>query len=206
MQVSDAFIAHGLEQARYVLFNVRNLTDMVRAPVTLRRGTAARARAQLKILETIVRRLLWLIALGLTLAPVRPRAATGPAPLAQGVEDVTQSFPSVPTCRISLAGRAMDMQLHEGSVLFPCTVRASGPVPAAPIFARIIALHGLLSVPQAHAKRLARSLERLRRKGEARPVCMPDTGAFRLRAELGLVATALPGLINARLETWESSG
>jgi hypothetical protein len=206
MQVSDAFIAHGLEQARYVLFNVRNLTDMVRAPVTLRRGTAQRARAKLKILETIVRRLLWLMALGLTLAPVRPRAATGPVPLAPGVEDVTQSFPSVPACRISLAGRAMDMTLTEGSGHFPDTVRASGPVPAARIFARIIALHELLSAPEAHAKRLARSLERLRRKGEARPVCMPDTGAFRLRAELGLVATALPGMINARLETWESSG
>jgi len=73
MQVSDAFIAHGLERARYVLFNVRNLTDMVRVPVSFRRGTAQRAK--LKILGTIVRRLLWLIALGLTLAPVRPRAA-----------------------------------------------------------------------------------------------------------------------------------
>ncbi len=73
MQVSDALIAHGLEQARYMLFNVRNLTDMVRVPVSLQRSRAQRAK--LKILGTIVRRLLRLIALGLTLAPVRPRAA-----------------------------------------------------------------------------------------------------------------------------------
>ncbi|KCZ86767.1 hypothetical protein, partial [Hyphomonas johnsonii] len=81
-----AFIAQGLEQARYALLNVRNLTDMVRAPVTLRRGTARRARARLRMLETIVRRLVLLLALGLRLAPVRPRAATPPAPLPPGVE------------------------------------------------------------------------------------------------------------------------
>jgi len=100
----------------------------------------------------------------------------------------------------------MDLALDEGSGHFPDTVRASGRVPAARIFAPLIAPHGLLSAPDAYAKRLAHSLERLRRKGEARPVCMPASGALRLRAELGLVASALPGLINTRLETWESAG
>ena len=78
MSAPDDFISHALQQAEYALLNVRNLTDMVRAPLTLRRGVAQRARARLKLLEVIVRRLVLLLALSLRLAPVRPRAP-GPA-------------------------------------------------------------------------------------------------------------------------------
>jgi|GEM_PF-1578027 len=82
MSATDDFIAHGLQQAEYALLNMRNLTDMVRAPLTLRRGVAQRARARLKLLEVIVRRLVLLLALSLRLAPVRPRAPGSRHPLA----------------------------------------------------------------------------------------------------------------------------
>ena len=61
MNATDDFISHGLEQARYALLDVRNLTDMVRAPVTLRRGVAQRAASRLNVLEVIVRRLVLLV-------------------------------------------------------------------------------------------------------------------------------------------------
>jgi len=75
MSATDDFIAHGLQQAEYALLNMRNLTDMVRAPLTLRRGVAQRARARLKLLVL-------LLALSLRLAPVRPRAPGSRHPLA----------------------------------------------------------------------------------------------------------------------------
>ena len=96
MNATDDFISHGLEQARYALLDVRNLTDMVRAPVTLRRGVAQRAASRLNVLEVIVRRLVLLLALGLRLAPVRPRFPTSTAPLPHGVEDVTHTYPALP--------------------------------------------------------------------------------------------------------------
>ena len=100
MNATADFIAHGLQQAEYALLNVRNLTDMVRAPVTLRRGVAQRARARLKLLEVIVRRLVLLIALSLRLAPVRPRAPGPAAPLPPCVEDVTHTYPALAACRL----------------------------------------------------------------------------------------------------------
>jgi hypothetical protein len=33
------------------------------------------------------------------------------------------------------------------------------------------------------------------------PVCLPVAGVYRLRPELGMVASALPGLVNAGLES-----
>ena len=96
MNATDDFISHGLEQARYALLDVRNLTEMVRAPVTLRRGVAQRAASRLNVLEVIVRRLVLLLALGLRLAPVRPRFPTSTAPLPHGVEDVTHTSPALP--------------------------------------------------------------------------------------------------------------
>jgi len=205
MNATDDFISHGLEQARYALLNVRNLTDMVRAPATLRRGVAQRAASRLKLLEVIVRRLVLLLALGLRLAPVRPRAPGPATPLPPGVEDVTHTYrPLAAPRRLRLAGRSVVVCGEAPFADLPRVYR-SGPVPAGPVFARIIALHRVLAAPQAHAHRLARTLERLKRKGEPRPSCLPVAGAYRLRPELGMVASALPGLVNAGLESWNDT-
>ena len=80
-----------------------------------------------------------------------------------------------------------------------------GPVPAAPVLARISALHAVLENPGVYAKRLARSLERQRKRGEPRPAVLPMASAYRLRPELGMIATALPGLLGAALENWDNS-
>ena len=206
MSATDDFISRGLQQAEYALLNVRNLTDMVRAPLTLRRGVAQRARARLKMLEVIVRRLVLLLALSLRLAPVRPRAPGPATPLPPCVEDVTHTYPALAAPRrLLLAGRAVDPCAAPPFGLFPCSFRA-GPVPAAPVFARIIALHRVLAAPEAHARRLARTLARWKKKGEPRPVCLPVAGAYRLRPELGLIASALPGLVTAALGSWPGRG
>ncbi|KJS39015.1 MAG: hypothetical protein VR74_03675 [Hyphomonas sp. BRH_c22] len=90
-------------------------------------------------------------------------------------------------------------------MLFPGSVRASGPVPAAPFLARVSALYKVLEAPERYAKRLAPSLARQQEGGDPRPVALPMASAYRLRPELGLIATVLPGLLNFALEKWDNS-
>ena len=81
----------------------------------------------------------------------------------------------------------------------------TGPVTAAPVLARVSALYKVLDNPELHARRLARSLERQRKAGAPKPVALPMASAYRLRPELGAIATALPGLLSAALERWDNS-
>jgi len=197
-------IHHGLEQARLALWAVINMTNAQLRPLTLKRSLKQRASGRLKQLEVIVRRLLTLMALALTLAPVRLRtclALAAPVPLPEGTETVT--FPA--PYRFALSGRIQPPVDPEASVVFPGSIRAYGPVPAARFLARVSALYKVLEAPEVHAKRLARSLARQQKRGDPKPVALPMASAYRLRPELGIVATALPGLLNAALETWENS-
>ena len=200
------FIHHGLEQARLALWAVINMTNAQLRPLTLRRSLKQKAMGRLKQIEVIVRRLLTLMALALALelAPVRPRTRLTPAtptPLPEGTEIVT--FPA--PYRFALSGRVQPEVDPDASVLFPGCVPASGPVPAAPFLARVSALYKVLEKPEVYAKRLARSLDRQRKRGDPKPVALPMASAYRLRPELGLIATALPGLLNAALEKWDNS-
>ena len=197
-------VTHGLEQARYALTNIIGLTNIHLKPLTLPRSLMRRASGRLKQLEVIVRRLLTLMALALTLPAVKQRNGLTPAtpsPLPEGTELVT--FPA--PYRFALSGRVQPEVDPEASVLFPGCVRASGPVPAAPFLARVSALYKVLEAPELYAKRLARSLARQRKRGDPKPVAMPMASAYRLRPELGMIATALPGMLNAALEKWDNS-
>ena len=204
MTGSSDLISHGLREASLALTNIIGMTNIHLKPLTLPRSLARRASGRLKQLEIIVRRLLTLMALALTLAPVRPRTGltpAAPAPLPEGTETVT--FPA--PYRFALSGRVQPEVDPEASVVFPGSVRAYGPVPAAPFLARVSALYKVLEAPEVYAKRLARSLDRQRKRGDPKPVALPMASAYRLRPELGLIATALPGLLNAALEKWDNS-
>ena len=198
------FIHHGLEQARLALWAVINMTNAHLRPLTLRRSLKQKAMGRLKQIEVIVRRLLTLMALALELAPVRPRTHHTPAapmPLPEGTETVTFPAPR----RFALSGRVQPDVDPDASMLFPGCVRASGPVPAAPFLARVSALYKVLEAPELYARRLARSLDRQQKRGDTKPVALPMASAYRLRPELGLIATALPGMLNAALEKWDNS-
>ena len=122
-------------------------------------------------------------------------------PLPEGTELVTFPAPR----RFALSGRVQPNVDPDAPVLFPGSIRAGGPVPAAPFLARVSALYKVLEAPDLYAKRLARSLARQRQRGDPKPVALPMASAWRLRPELGIIATALPGLLNAALEKWDNS-
>jgi hypothetical protein len=140
-------IHHGLEQARYALWTVINMTNAPLRPLTLRRSLRQKAMGRLKQLEIIVRRLLTLMALALTLPAVRPRTGLTPAtsvPLPEGTELITFPAPR----RFALSGRVQPDLDPDASGLFPGIIRAPGPVPAAPFLARVSALYKVLEAPE----------------------------------------------------------
>jgi hypothetical protein len=194
----SAFVTHGIAHAQRALASIAALTNAHLNPTTLKRTLAQRARAELARLEIIIRRLLVLMALGLTLAPVPIRASSGHHPDTERVETKAS------TGLLGLSPRVLGPDMDRNA--FATAARACGPIPAAPILARLTALQELLAAPEAHAKRLARTLERQRKAGEAAPMALPMARTHRMPPELGAIATALPELLRDAFKSWESSG
>jgi hypothetical protein len=198
MDSSSAFVSHGIAHAQRALANVAAMTSAHLNPATLKRTLAQRARAELARLEIIIRRLLVLMALALVLPPVPVRASSGHHPDTERVE--TKASGRLTGLSPRLMGPDMD---RDG---LATATRAGGPVQAAPILARLAALQELLAAPEAHARRLARTLERQRKAGEAAPMALPMTRTHRMPPELGAIATALPELLRDAFKSWETSG
>ncbi|WP_290480620.1 hypothetical protein [Hyphomonas sp. UBA2660] len=206
MSVDRSFLSMGLEVAERALTDLVARDNLHLRPEKMPRTRRAKANGRLKQIEQIVRRLLTLMALSLHIvfAPPRKRA---PAPgLPEGVELVT--FPGAADPCFALPPRAGG-PFPSGPVMdtFGTTYGPQGPVPTARLLARIRAIRRVLKSPDSAAKRLARFIQRLRARGEPRPMAGYAHSAFRLSPELGALSTALPGLLNASLEaTWEESG
>ena len=198
MTNSSAFVTHGIAHAQRALESVAAMTNAHLNPSTLKRTLAQRVRTELARLEIVIRRLLTLMALGLVLPPVPVRAFSVHPPCTGRVE--TKASTGLTGLSPRLLGPDMD-----GSALASAT-RACGPVQAAPILARLAALQALLAAPEAHARRLARTLERQRKAGDPAPMALPMTRTHRLPPELGAIATALPELLREAFKSWESSG
>tara|TARA_R110001606_G_scaffold112112_1_gene238813 strand:- start:100 stop:696 length:597 start_codon:yes stop_codon:yes gene_type:complete len=198
MSKTSAFVTHGIAHAQRALSAVAAMTNAHLNPTTLKRTLAQRARAELARLEIIIRRLLVLMALGLVLPPVPVRAFSVHSSGTGRVE--TKASGRLTGLSPRIMGPDMD---RDG---LANTGRACGPVQAAPILARLAALQDLLAAPEAHARRLARTLERQRKAGEEAPMALPMTRTHRLPPELGAIATALPDLLRDAFKSWESSG
>ena len=194
----SAFVTHGIAHAQRALESVAAMTNAHLNPSTLKRTLAQRARAELARLEIIIRRLLTLMALGLVLPPVSIRAFSV-HPSCTGRVETKAS-----TGLTGLSPRLIGPDMERAGLA--TTARACGPVPAAPILARLAALQELLAAPEAHAKRLARTLERHRKAGDPAPMALPMPRSHRLPPELGAIATALPELLRDAFKSWESSG
>ena len=201
MDQKTSLIEQGLENLRLDLLDALGGANLHLQPETISRSLYAKVRAKLKVLEQVLRRLLVLLAMTLDLAPVRPRALQAAAPLPEGVEDVTSSFRAhLPALyRMALMGRPSGPPRDFGAL---ASTRLSGPVPAMPLMRRAAVLLKIMKNPDAAARRMARLIGRMKRRGEAKPYCLPLAARGRLRPELALLTSAITLEVNAALADW----
>ncbi|QYJ00913.1 hypothetical protein KUV46_00605 [Thalassovita mediterranea] len=194
------------------------------APVT--RAAARRFMSRLRQLETLLRRLLVLMAAELDIAidPLpHPEPVEGPAKA--GVSS-NQTAPSQTTRAHpdgACPGAGRGRRTSTGTsfpllrILRPYTAedaarlsalprRAPRPVDETLLVHRYCTLLKHLQHPERLARRMARHLARLRAAGEIRPTCAPQPGLHRLSPELGALAACLPALIAAALSDWYDTG
>lgn len=204
MDAQTDILKRGLEQAGLAVMNASTLANLHLEPKRIARRLAQRVSGRLRLLGTIVRRLILVMALSLSPAPPQPRPANpSPEPdLPEGVE--LAIFPRVHTRRLILLPARQDIEGPGGFPDMSCT--SYGPVSPRKLMARIAALRRVIAAPAAHALRLARTLRRLQKSGDPKPMVGAATPAYRLSPELGALAAMLLAQISAGLESWESSG
>nr|WP_321441345.1 hypothetical protein [uncultured Hyphomonas sp.] len=168
---------------------------LFRTPETISQSVNRRARAELKRLAVLLRRLIFLIALQMELAPLPPRTGSNYHEPKKSDVNYRYVFTMVPgpsrPCPQFLKG--------------PVTVPSRGPVPAAPLIARWQAMLDALKHHKRRAKRLARTIQRWQAAGEARPHVPPIPRSHRMTAALALVSGGLTVQLLEALNRWPDS-
>nr|WP_321362025.1 hypothetical protein [uncultured Hyphomonas sp.] len=198
LRMNTEYITFALQQVRVSLAKATYDAGLIRSTDTVPQSAARWWRTRVKTLVIILRRLIMLMALDLTLDPVKPRAAKSTAPEEEPVHTKAQIQYS-----IALSGQTHVYTL-EGQD-FPEGLRgASGPVPVATLMRRFEALARILRNPEKYAVCVARIMERQRRAGSPRPLCLP-IAMHKLTPELGAAAAGLPMLLAVAFDRWNDS-
>ncbi|MEZ5954976.1 MAG: hypothetical protein R3C13_11810 [Hyphomonas sp.] len=170
---------------------------LYRAPQTLLKSARRRCLNQLRLFALILRRLIFLMALSVELAPVAPREGrnyfdaedTASRPRWRGLRLVPSVSGAFPELLRSLPG-----------------VFSPGPADAAPVIERWGQLFYALHHRERRARRLARTLQRWQAAGEGRPAVRPLEGVHRLTPRLGLIAGAVTARLDMALGVWPDTG
>nr|WP_321359609.1 hypothetical protein [uncultured Hyphomonas sp.] len=168
---------------------------LFRTPETIVQSVNRRVRAELKRLAVLLRRLIFLLALQMELAPLPPRTGSNYHEPKKPDVDYRYVFTMVPgpsrPCPHFMKG--------------PVTVPVRGPVPAAPLIARWQAMLDTLKHHKRRAKCLARTIQRWQAAGEARPHVPPIPGSHRMPAALGIISGGLTVQLIDALKRWPDS-
>ena len=166
--------------------------DLFKTPETIAKSLNRRVRAELRRLAVLLRRLIFLAALQMELAPLPPRTGSNYYEPKKPDADYRYVFTMLPApsrpCPHFLKG--------------PVVVPSRGPVPAAPLIARWQAMLDTLKHHKRRAKRLARTIQRWQAAGEARPHVPPIPRSQRMPAALGLISGGLTVKLIEALKAW----
>ncbi|MBD3770415.1 MAG: hypothetical protein IE925_09715 [Rhodobacterales bacterium] len=169
--------------------------DLFKTPETIAKSVNRKVRAELKRLAVLLRRLIFLMALQMELAPLKPRIGSNYYEPKQEDAAYRYVFSMVPApsrpCPHFLKG--------------PITAPIRGPVPAAPLIACWQAMLDTLKHHKRRARRLARTIQRWQAAGEARPHVPPIPKAHRLPAAIALVSGGLTVQLIEALKNWPDS-
>jgi hypothetical protein len=165
---------------------------LFKTPETISKSLNRRVRAELKRLAVLLRRLIFLLALQMELAPLKARMGANYYEPKKEDADYRYIFTMVPApsrpCPHFLKG--------------PVTLPTRGPVPAAPLIARWQAMLDTMKHHKRRARRLARTIQRWQAAGEARPHVPPIPHAHRLPAPIALVSGGLTVQLIEALKRW----
>ena len=212
--IGPGFIEAGLAALRDALETVAERAGLILRRYKITRTAARAFRAKVRQLETVLRRLVVLMAAEIQLAP-HPEPLT---PAQAGVSS-SETAPSEDTRAHPERSRRTGTR-HRGFILIPDSQYdpekfealralprgAPKPVDEAPLVHRYDTLRALIENPHALARRMARHLARWKAAGDSRPHCPAQPGLHRLGAELGAIASLLPRAVNDSLKGWYDSG
>jgi hypothetical protein len=187
------FITHAFKTIARAVAEAGVNADLFKQPELISKTLKRRVSAELKRLAVLLRRLIFLMALQVELAPVKPRLGSNYFEKSEGEPEARKAFFSVLPVP---AGEAPDF-LHG-----PITVPMRGPVPAAPLIARWEAMLETLKFCRRRAKCLARTIQRWKADGEARPYIAPIPRTHAMPAPLGLVSGGLTVQLTEALRDW----
>jgi len=161
-------------------------------PETISKSVRRRCRAELKRLGLLLRRLIFLMALHVKPAPVKLRLGVNYFEKTDVETKPKPHFSLMPT----QAGKAPDF------LRGPITVPDRGPVLAAPLMDRWIAMLEVLRDSDRRARCLARTLQRQKAAGAPRPYLAPIPKTHAMHREVALVSGGLTVQLIEALRGW----
>ncbi|MEZ6001589.1 hypothetical protein [Hyphomonas sp.] len=169
--------------------------DLFKTPETIAKSVNRKVRAELKRLAVLLRRLIFLVALRMELAPLKPRIGSNYYEPKKPDADYRYVFTMVP------APSRPCPHFLKGPVVAPMR----GPVPAAPLIARWQAMLDTMKHHKRRARCLARTIQRWQAAGEARPHVPPIPNTHRMPAAIALVSGGLTAQLIEALKSWPDS-
>ncbi len=161
-------------------------------PEVISKSVKRRCMAELKRLGVLLRRLIFLMALHVQLAPVKPRLGSNYFEETEGETESKYTFSLVPTP----ASETPDF------LRGPQIVPGRGPVLAAPLIDHWQAMMETLRDSERRAKCLARTLQRQKAGGEPKPFIVPIPKTHAMPAVLGIVSGGLTVQLIEALKDW----
>ncbi|MEO1963951.1 hypothetical protein [Hyphomonas sp.] len=187
------FLLHAFRTIARAVAETGVNAGLFKHPELISKTLKRRVSAELKRLGVLLRRLIFLMALQVELAPLVPRPVSNYFEKTEGEAKPRKPFFSVLPVP---SGPAPDF-LH-GPIIVP----TRAPVPAAPLIARWEAMLDTLRYRQRRAKCLARTIQRWKAAGEARPFIAPIPKTHAMPAALGLVSGGLTVQLIEALKDW----
>ena len=187
------FITHAFKTIARAVAEAGVNADLFKQPELIPKTLKHRVSAELKRLAVLLRRLIFLMALQVELAPLVPRPARNYFEKSEGEPEARKAFFSALPVPV---GETPDF------LRGPITVPLRGPVPAAPLIARWEAMLDTLKHARRRAKCLARTIQRWKADGEARPYITPIPKTHAMPAVLAIVSGALTVQLTQALRDW----
>jgi len=186
------FLTHAWQTLARAIAETGVEADLHLVPERISKSVKRRVSAELKRLAVLLRRLIFLMALQMELAPVKPRIGSNYFEKSEGETESKYTFSLVPIP----AGEAPDF------LRGPDTVPIGGPVLAAPLIDRWQAMLETLKYSERRAKCLARTIQRWQAEGQAKPYIVPVPKTHAMPAAVGLVSGGLTVQLIEALKGW----